>query len=201
MLKQIIFNNLSMAFLSLSELNDIGFASFGENVLVSAMASIYFPERINLGNNVRIDDFSIISAAGGVKIGDYVHISPYSAIYGGSGVELSDYSGLSPRCILFSESDDFSGESLVHPFFPEKYKPTYIRGKISLQKFAQLGCGTTVMPNCLIAEGSVTGAHSLVTKSLDPWGIYAGCPVRRLRNRSRMVEQHARAFEGQPSEN
>ena len=51
-------------FYSKEELENIGFAEIGHNVLVSKKASIYKPELIEIGNNVRIDDFCILSGKG-----------------------------------------------------------------------------------------------------------------------------------------
>jgi len=42
-----------------------------------------------------------------------------------------------------------------------------------------------VLPGCDIGEGTTVGALSLVKASLAEWGIYAGVPARRLRDRSR----------------
>ena len=60
-------------FYTKEELNEMGFKSIGENVLISDKASIYGVKNIEVGSNVRIDDFCIISAGeGGIKIGNYV---------------------------------------------------------------------------------------------------------------------------------
>lgn len=177
------------AFYCPEELRSLGVVSFGRNVLVSRKSSLYYPENIVLGNNVRIDDFCIISAKGGVKLGDYVHIGAYSALYGASGIEINDYSGLSPRCTLFSESDDFSGESLMQPFFTDEFKPGYLRGKITIDRFTNLGAGTTVLPGSSIGEGVVTGAHSLVKGDLQTWWMYWGTPARKQKERSRKIQE------------
>ena len=185
------------SFYSAEELSSIGFKSVGTAVLVSRKASIYNPGSITLGHHVRIDDFSILSGGTkGIAIGNYVHISTYSAIYGGGGVVLEDYTGLSPRCILFSETDDFSGESMVHPFFPPELKPGYRSGKIVLRKFSQLGTNSTVLPDVELGEGVAVGAHSLVTKSCEAWGIYVGVPARRIKERSRKILELEQQFLG-----
>lgn len=171
------------------ELDALGLASRGKNVMVSRKASLYFTENITLGSNVRVDDFCILSARGGIKIEDYVHIGAYSALYGASGIEIGSYSGLSPRCTLFSESDDFSGESLTQPFFSRDYKPGYQAGKIIIEQFCNLGSGTTVMPGCHIFEGAATGAHSFVKGNLMRWWIYLGTPAHQLKKRSENVKQ------------
>lgn len=176
------------------ELARLGLGSFGSNVMISRKTSIYNPGSLFLASHVRIDDFSIVSAAGGIEIGNYVHIGAFCALYGGSGIKMDDFSGLSPRTTLFSESDDFSGESMIHPFFPIDSKPRYRQGKIVVSRFAQTGCGTTVLPNVTIGVGSVTGAHSLVIKSLPPWGIFIGTPARLLGPRSKRVTDLAKSF-------
>ena len=44
------------SFYSRSELEHIGFATIGKNVLLSRKASIYSPAMISIGDNVRIED-------------------------------------------------------------------------------------------------------------------------------------------------
>ena len=39
------------------------------------------------------------------------------------------------------------------------------------------------MPGVVIGEGSAIGALSLVNKEIEPWGIYAGIPVRKINDR------------------
>ena len=36
-----------------------------------------------------------------------------------------------------------------------------------------------------MAEGSVVGAHSLLTKDTEPWTIYAGSPARPIKIRDK----------------
>jgi len=128
-----------------------------------------------------------LSGGIGIGLGNYVHISPFSVVYGSSGVVMEDYSGLSPHCRVFSESDDFSGNSMVHPFFPAELKPGYMKGLVVLRKFVQVGAGSTILPGVELGEGAVIGAHSLVAKSCDPWCIYAGIPAVRNKERSKKL--------------
>ena len=172
------------SFYSQKEVNKLGFAKVGNKVLISRNTSFYGISNMSIGDNVRIDDFCILS--GKIIIGSNVHISAYNGLYGAYGIELMDYSGISPRCTLFSASDDFSGDSLIGPLIPKEYQKI-IGGKIILEKYSQLGAGTIVLPNCKIAEGSVTGSMTLVTKSLDEWGIYSGIPAKLRKVRSKKL--------------
>lgn len=170
------------SFYSDKELSLIGFRKFGENVLISRKASIYAPEKITIGNSVRIDDFCILS--GEIILCNNIHISAYSALYGKYGIMMEDYTGLSPRCTIFSASDDFGGDFLIGPMNPEKYT-NVIGGKVIIKKFSQVGAGSIIMPGVTINEGVVVGAMSLVKKSLDEWGIYAGNPVKFIKKRNK----------------
>lgn len=174
------------SFYEKEELDKIGFKKIGENVLISKKASIYFPEKIKIGNNVRIDDFCILS--GNIEIGNYVHISAYVALYGKEGIEISDFCGCSARCTIYSATDDFSGEYMISPMVPDEYT-NVTGGKVRLEKFVQLGANTVVMPNLSIKEGTSVGAMSFVNKNLEKWGIYAGIPCRRIKERKRNIEE------------
>ena len=105
------------SFYSEKELKQLGFQSYGKNVLISRFARFYGAENMVIGDSVRIDDFCILS--GKITIGSYVHISAMSCLYAGStGIVLEDYSGISPRCVLHAESDDFSGEYMTNSMVP-----------------------------------------------------------------------------------
>jgi acetyltransferase-like isoleucine patch superfamily enzyme len=174
------------SFCTADEINQLGFKSVGENILISKFARFYGAENIEIGNHVRIDDFCILS--GNIKLANYIHISAYSALYGKFGIEMEDYTGLSPRCTIFSASDDFSGNFLIGPMINSKYT-NVTGGKIIIKKFGQLGSNCVVLPNIIIGEGAVVGAMSLVTNTLESWKIYAGIPAKYLRERSKKLLQ------------
>lgn len=170
------------SFLSIEELQNLGLRAFGENVLISRYAQFYSPSEISIGNNVRIDDFCILS--GKISIGDYIHISAYVALYGNAGIEIHDYAGISAKSILYSEIDDFSGESLIGPWHQDSQRQIF-KGKVVLGKYAQIGCSSVIFPDIMIGEGAVVGAMSLVKKNLSPWTINAGIPAKFIKNRSK----------------
>lgn len=169
------------SFYSEDELSGLGFKSIGKNVLLSRKASIYGASRISIGDNVRIDDFCILS--GNITLGSNIHISAYVALYGANGIVLEDFTGISPRSTIYSAMDDFSGNYLIGPIHPEE-TINVTGGKVVLQRFVQIGCNSVVFPNLTIGEGSVVGAMSLVKDSIDKWGIYAGVPVKRIKERN-----------------
>jgi galactoside O-acetyltransferase len=58
-------------------------------------------------------------------------------------------------------------------------------GKVTLKRFCQIGSGTIILPSVTLEEGVAVGAMSLVKKSLDGWGIYAGNPLRFIKARDK----------------
>lgn len=183
---------LATSFYSPEELLSLGFYSVGKNVLISRYARIYNAQRMIIGNDVRIDDFCIIS--GKILMGNNIHIAAYSAIYGGdTGVELCDFSGLSSRCVIYAESDDYSGNYLTNPTVDSKFLGI-ITGKVKIGKHVIIGTGSTVLPGVTIGEGVAIGSMSLVNTSLNDWGIYAGIPCKYKKDRSKSLLDLERKF-------
>lgn len=172
-----------MSFYSHEELKNIGFKAIGKNILLSKKTSIYAPDKISIGNNVRIDDFCIISGGEkGIEIGSHVHIAAYCAIYGSGGVVIKDFVGLSARCVIYSASDDYSGDFLTNPTIPKQYL-NVLEGVVILNRHAIIGTNSTILPSVIIGEGTAVGAHSLVMKNLEGWSIYFGSPAKRIKKR------------------
>lgn len=175
-----------MAHLTRAELEKVGFASLGDNVLISDKVSIYHADKISIGNNVRIDDFCIIT--GSLKIGNNVHISVYSYIYGGSkGVVMEDYSGIAYGVRVFTDSDDYSGSSMTNPTIPEQFKPRKSSKSILIKKHSIVGASSLIMPGVILEEGTAIGAMSMVTKKTEPWSIYSGVPAKKIRKRKQDI--------------
>lgn len=172
------------SFLAADELKKIGFKSCGTNVLISRKASIYGASNISIGDNVRIDDFCILS--GNIILGSNIHISAYVALYGAMGIELKDYTGISPKATIYSAMDDFSGDYLIGPVHPEN-TTNVTGGKVTLEKFVQIGCNSVIFPDVTIGEGAVIGAMSLIKESIKPWTINVGIPSAAIKQRHKTL--------------
>lgn len=173
------------SFYTEEELKDIGFISYGKNVLISKKASIYGASNMKIGSNVRIDDFCILS--GNITIGNYVHIAAYSALYAGNtGIIMEDYSGISARVLVYAQSDDYSGEFMSNPLIPEKYKKLNAQVVI-MEQHVLVGAGSIILPGTILREGSSFGAMSLITKSSESWSINFGIPSKKIKDRKKNI--------------
>lgn len=172
-----------MGYYTLSELNNIGFKVVGNNVKISTKASIYNPELMEIGDHSRIDDFCVIS--GKVKIGKHVHIAPLCLVAGGEkGIQIADFAGLAYGVQVFSQSDDYSGQSMTNPTVPTKYKNETKR-PVLIERHCIIGAGSIILPGVSIKEGTAVGAMSLVRKSTEEWSIYLGNPAKKIKTRSK----------------
>lgn len=161
------------------------FKSIGKNCKISEFARFYNSENISIGDNVRIDDFCVLSGGSELILCDNIHIACYVSMFAGSGIILNDFCNVAAYSILLSESDDFSGQSLIGPTIPMKYKPAYKKGEIIFDKHVIIGARSTILPGVYIGEGVAVGACSLVNKSLDSWNVYAGVPVKLIKERKK----------------
>lgn len=172
-----------MAYLSYSELQALGFKRIGKDVKISDKACIYNVEKIEVGDYSRIDDFCVIS--GNVVIGKYNHITPMCLIAGGEpGVVLEDFCTLAYGVKIFSQSDDYSGETLTNSLIPKKFKKEQF-DPVLLKKHVIVGAGSIILPGVTVQEGCSIGAMTLVTKNTESWGIYVGAPARRVKERKK----------------
>ena len=172
-----------MAYYKDEELNRLGFKSIGKNVKISDKASIYNHDQIEIGDNSRIGDFCVVS--GKIKIGRNVHITPNCLVAGGiQGIIFEDFTTIAYGVQIFTQSDDYSGKTMCNSTIPKKYKEEIFKN-VLLKKHTIIGAGSIVMPGVILEEGTSIGAMSLVLKSTQPWGIYVGNPIKRLKDRKK----------------
>lgn len=176
-----------MAYLTNEELKKLGFKYLGKNVLISDKASIYDPEKIEVGDNSRIDDFCVIS--GSLKFGHNVYVGPLSLIAGGDlGIIFEDFTTLAYNVKIFTQSDDYSGHTLTNSTVPKKYKKEK-KEAVIVKRHSIIGAGACILPGVVLETGTSIGAMSLILKSTEPWGIYAGNPAKRLKDRKKDLLQ------------
>lgn len=155
---------------------------------------IFNGDAIEIGDNVRIDAFCILSGGAGLKIGSHIHIACGDYFFAGAGIELGDFSQYGPGTVILSQSDDFSGESLIGPCVPKEFKPGFKSGRVICGKHSVTGARVSIMPGVTLGEGAAIGACSMVTKDCDPWFIYAGSPVKKIKKRTQGMLDLERKF-------
>ena len=146
-------------------------------------------ENIMFGKNIIIDDFVMIYAKKTMQIGNYVHIACFTSILGGEEFVMEDFSWISSGSRIFTGSDDLKDWGFGNPTIPEEYRNVK-RAPIFMKKFACVGANTVVLPGVTIGEGATVGANSVVTRDLEPWGIYIGNTKVGERNKNEVMNNY-----------
>lgn len=184
-----------MAILTREEIEQMGFAFVGNNVFISTKASFYGTSKIHIGNNVRIDDFCVISAGeGGVYIGNYIHIAVYSSLIGSGRITLMDYSNISSRVSIYSSNDDYSGNYMSNPMVPTEFT-NVMHAPVVIGRHVIIGSGSVILPGVVLGDGAAIGALSLVKDNCDNFYIYAGNPLKKIKQRTQNLLKKEKLLE------
>jgi len=159
----------------------------GEDVFISANVEIRRPQLVTVGEHVAIDTgFYLTTQA---IIGDYIHIAPYVTIIGGAQglVEMGHFSSIAAGSRVICASDKHMGAGLMGPTVPEEFHDEITFAPVIFERFASIGTNVVVLPGVRLAEGSVVGACSMITKDTEPWTVYIAKPIK-IRPRETMLE-------------
>lgn len=158
------------------------FKEIGKNVVIYQPVTIIRPEVFTFKNNILVSEYSYLAGGSGIYIGNYIHISAHTVISGGGFCILEDFVGLSAGVRIITGSEDISGKALTNPTIPIEYRSFY-RSYVICKKHSFLATNVIVHPGVTIGEGSVIASGSVVTKDIEPWGIYMGVPAKRIKDR------------------
>ena len=159
----------------------------GKNVLIDVGVMLHGSSNISIDDYTWIDSYCIIQAMlGEVTIGKRVHIGPFVIIGSREPVIIEDYVGIGASSKIYSNSEKAKdGKRMSGPMIPDEDK-AYYSAPVFLRKDSFVGANSVILPGVELGEGSVVGANSLVTKSVEPWDIVVGVPVKKLMKRQKV---------------
>jgi len=160
--------------------------SIGVDVFINENALIKKPHLCQIGSHIAIDNGVTISTE--LIMGDYIHIAPFVVVIGGekSKLILEDFSFVASGTKIVCGSEDYNGEGLIGPTIPEELRKINFT-TVKFERFAGCGVNCSIMPGVTLAEGSILGANSLLTKSTEPWTIYVGSPAKPIKIRRKDI--------------
>lgn len=175
------------------ELRELGVREFGENVKISRKASLYMPGKMRFGHDVRVDDFCVL--VGEIHVGNYVHVCTGTGLHASEGsIWLEDFSNISSRVAVYAASDDYSGATMTNSVIPGGVFKTIESSDVRIGRHVIVGTGSTILPGAVLPEGVAVGAMSLVKEPLEPWGMYAGIPCRKIKERRKDLLELEKKF-------
>jgi acetyltransferase-like isoleucine patch superfamily enzyme len=137
----------------------------GESVRLYPMCKMIHPGSAELDNNCQIMDFVFIDAGELLKIGKFSTIAWHCIIEGGAKTCIGDRVFLGPGSKLLTSTYELNG------FYSVEHLPE--------------GCGAIRYGDITIGEGAIVGANALVSKDIEPWGIYLGAPCKKIGERQK----------------
>jgi putative colanic acid biosynthesis acetyltransferase WcaF len=106
---------------------------------------------------------------------DQVTAGDDAEIYNPAPVRLDSHVILSQNSYLCGASHDFDS-----PAFP------LLAYAMEVGRYAWICARACVGPGVKVGEGAVLGLASVATRDLEPWGVYAGAPAVKVKERKRV---------------
>jgi acetyltransferase-like isoleucine patch superfamily enzyme len=134
-------------------------------------------ENCFIGNNAFIRNN--VTLGDGVKIGFSTSVEPYARIGNNTSTQgfcmISEHSDIGKNCFIGPHWNNPADNTIGNP------KGEYIANPAIIKDNCRFGSGTRLVPGITIAEGTITGAMSLVTKDTEPNSLYYGVPAKFIR--------------------
>lgn len=156
--------------------------SWGDDVVISPHVEIKRPHLVSLGHHICIDSGFYITS--GAELGDYIHIGPYVCVIGGEQglLKMGHFTNIAAGGRIVCGTDEFMGRGFSFPGLG-RYRDRIVVEPVIIHDFVGIGASVTILPGVELAQGCVIGAGSVVTRSTEPWTIYAGVPAKPAKRR------------------
>ena len=126
-----------------------------------------------LGPNCKFYPSARVWAPWNLVCSDLVAVGDGAEIYNPAPVRLGSHAILSQNCYLCGATHDFDD-----PAFP------LLAYAMEVGDYAWVAARACVAPGVNVGQGAVLGLGSVATRDLEPWGVYAGYPAVKVKQRS-----------------
>lgn len=138
---------------------------------------------IQIGRGSTIKPRTVIQAGRGGKvcIGEFCSVDFFSTLAGFGTLIIGKQVLISPHSAIFSLNHHYAD-----PDIPIAQQGVSTQG-ITIEDDVWIGAGAKILDGCTVGRGSVVGAGTVLTKSVEPWSIVAGVPGKVIRKRTNFV--------------
>jgi putative colanic acid biosynthesis acetyltransferase WcaF len=105
---------------------------------------------------------------------DQVTLGDYAEIYNPAPLDLGSHAIVSQGAYICGATHDFND-----PAFP------LLAFSMTVGAYAWICARASVGPGINVGEGAVLGLGAVATRDLEPWGVYAGVPATKVKDRKR----------------
>ena len=144
----------------------------GTDCLFDIGINITGPRNISIGSRTWIDSYVCISAyLGQVKIGNNCHIGPHVVMGSRKPIIIGDRVGIGAGSKIYSNSEKIQANKfLAGPMIPEDLKGYYSE-TVVIEDDVLIGANSIILPGVTLGRGSVIGANSVISESVEPWSV------------------------------
>ena len=142
-----------------------------------------------MGPNCHFYPRSKIWAPWNLRCADQVTAADGAEIYNPAPVRMGSHAILSQDAYLCGATHDYDD-----PGFP------LLAYEMEVGPYAWICARASVAPGVMVGEGAVLGLGSVATRTLEPWGIYAGTPAVRIKGRRRPGSEGVGGLPQEPGE-
>ena len=135
----------------------IPFGAIGKNTFIYRGSKFKHEKNIHIGDNCQIGYGSFINGAETITIGNDVLIGP--------------------EVFIWTQNHTYEDPDMPIREQGWTYKP------VTIEDDVWIGAKTMVLPGVTIGQGAVVGTSSVVTRDLEPYGVYFGNPARKIGSR------------------
>lgn len=127
-----------------------------------------------LGQNCHFYPASKVWAPWNLVCADQVTAADGAEIYNPAPIRLGSHAILSQDAYLCGATHDYDDAA-----FP------LLAYAMEIGPYAWICARASVAPGVDVGEGAVLGMGSVATRSMEPWGVYAGAPAVKVKERRR----------------
>jgi len=128
-----------------------------------------------LGPTCKFYPSSRVWAPWNLVCADLVAVGDGAEIYNPAPMSLGSHAIVSQNAYLCGATHDFDD-----PAFP------LLAYAMNIGPYAWICARACVAPGINVGEGAVLGLASVATRDLEPWGVYAGAPALKVKDRKRV---------------
>jgi acetyltransferase-like isoleucine patch superfamily enzyme len=145
----------------------------GENVDLGVRFRRILAKRIfkRCGKNFKAFHFVKLSFGYNLEVGDGVVVHRHVLLDDRGGIEIGDRASVSDFANVYSHSHNIVDGRIV-------YLPRTVIGK-----GARITYHATVLAGTHVADDSMVGAGSMLTKNTEPHWVYVGVPARKIKEK------------------
>lgn len=143
--------------------------------------------KIKIGNNCNISGLLLVyNYEGLISMGDNCSLSPNSRIISSKSIVIGNRVLIAHNVNIIDNISHPIDAALRHQDFLTSYTigmQDYDRksAAIIIEDDVWIGLNSTIMRGVTIGKGAIIGANSVVTKSVKPWTVNIGNPLRCIR--------------------